>query len=105
MEYKGYKARIEFDDDAEVFHGEVIDTSDVITFQGGSVEELKHEFHESIDDYLDFCKSRGEEPDKPFSGKFVLRLNPELHKKVYQKSRVENKSLNNWVTEVLESAV
>jgi len=105
MEYKGYRARIEFDDNAEIFHGEVIDTKDVITFQGASVEELKHEFHESVDDYLEFCASRGEEAEKPFSGKFVLRLNPELHKKVYQRSCVANKSLNNWVIEVLESAV
>lgn len=105
MEYKGYRARVEFDDDAEIFHGEVVDTKDVITFQGASVEELKEEFHESIEDYLEFCSSRNEEPEKPFSGKFMLRLNPELHKKVYQKSRVANKSLNNWISEVLESVV
>jgi predicted HicB family RNase H-like nuclease len=105
MEYKGYRAKVEFDDQFEVFHGEVIDTRDVITFQGGSVRDLKKEFKLSIDDYLEFCESRGEAPDKPFSGKFVLRLKPDLHKRVYQKSKVENKSLNNWVSEVLESAV
>ncbi len=60
MEYKGYMGRVEFDAEAELFHGEVINTRDVITFQGRSVDELKQAFEESVDDYLAFCKSRGE---------------------------------------------
>ena len=105
IEYKGYRAKLEFDDDAEIFHGEVIDTRDVITFQGKSVTEIKKEFKLSINDYLEFCESRGEEPDKPFSGKFVVRLSPDLHKKIHQRSCTENKSLNKWVSEVLESSL
>jgi predicted HicB family RNase H-like nuclease len=68
MEYQGYSGRVGFDDEAEVFHGEVINTRDVITFQGQSVAELTKAFKDSIDDYLAFCKARGETPDKPFSG-------------------------------------
>jgi predicted HicB family RNase H-like nuclease len=68
MEYQGYIGRVGFDDEAEVFHGEVINTRDVITFQGQSVAELTKAFKDSIDDYLAFCKARGETPDKPFSG-------------------------------------
>lgn len=68
MEYKGYVGKVEFDDDAEIFHGEVLDTRDVITFQGKSVGELRQAFRDSIDDYLAFCEQRGESPDKPFSG-------------------------------------
>lgn len=67
MEYKGYVGRVEFDDEAEIFHGEIINTRDVITFQGASVAELTNAFRESIDDYLAFCDQRGETPDKPFS--------------------------------------
>ena len=55
MEYKGYVGKVEFDDDAEIFHGEVLDTRDVITFQGKSVGELRQAFRDSIDDYLAFC--------------------------------------------------
>src|SRR5690606_9741 len=69
MEYKGYRARVEFDDEAELFHGEVIGTRDVITFQGRSVEELKTAFADSVDDYLEFCASQGKAPDKPYSGR------------------------------------
>ena len=66
MTYRGYEAGIRFDEDACIFHGEVINTCDVITFQGSSVKELKKAFEESVEDYLAFCESRGEEPDKPF---------------------------------------
>jgi predicted HicB family RNase H-like nuclease len=70
MEYKGYVGKVEFDDDVGVFHGEVMNTRDVITFQGTSAAELKTAFQDSVDDYLAFCAERGEEPDKPFSGQF-----------------------------------
>jgi predicted HicB family RNase H-like nuclease len=62
MEYKGYLGKVEFDDQAALFHGEVISTRDVITFQGKSVAELKQAFRDSVDDYLAFCAQRGEEP-------------------------------------------
>ena len=73
MEHKGYLGRVEFDAESELFHGEVVGTRDVITFQGKSVDELKTAFRDSVDDYLAFCKERGEEPDRPFSGRFVIR--------------------------------
>jgi predicted HicB family RNase H-like nuclease len=102
MEYKGYIGTVQFDEDAEIFHGEVINLKDVITFQSDSVEGLKREFHDSVDDYLEFCKERNEEPEKPFSGKLTLRLNPELHRRLYIRSKKERKSLNNWITDALD---
>ena len=65
MNYQGYQSAVSFDDEAEIFHGEVIGIRDVITFQGTTVEELKQAFHASVDDYLAFCASRGEPPDQP----------------------------------------
>ena len=105
MEYKGYVGKVEFDDEAGIFHGEVLDTRDVITFQGQSVDELKTAFQDSIDDYLAFCKQRGEEPDKPFSGQFVTRIPPELHRQVNLAASISGKSLNAWVVEQLQTAV
>ncbi len=104
MKYKGYIGHVEFDDESGVFHGEVINTRGVITFQGKSVAELKREFKSSVDVYLAFCKRRGKEPDKPFSGKFVLRIDPDLHRKVYVTAKHEGKSINNWVAETLKKA-
>jgi predicted HicB family RNase H-like nuclease len=103
MTYKGYTAHIEFVEDAGVFHGEVIDVKDVITFQGSSVKELNKAFKDSVDDYLEFCRSRDEEPDKPFSGKFVLRLPKALHRKIYINAIKSGQSLNNYITQTLES--
>lgn len=105
MEYKGYIGKVEFDDEAEIFHGEIINTRDVITFQGKSVAELKKAFRESINDYLAFCKQRGETPDKPLSGQFVTRISPELHRQVNAAAVLAGKSLNAFVTEQLQAAV
>ena len=101
MTYKGYQAKVELDEQAGVFHGEVIDTIDVITFQGSSVEELKQAFKDSVDDYLEFCASRGENPEKPFSGKFLVRVPPEVHRQVMAEARRQGKSLNAYVLEKL----
>ena len=65
IEYKGYHGEFSFDDEAGIFHGEVVGTRDVITFQGQSVEELHTAFRDSIEAYLDFCARRGTEPDPP----------------------------------------
>lgn len=105
MEYKGYIGKVEYDDHAGIFHGEVINLRDVITFQGETVEEIRQAFRESVDDYLEFCADRGEEPEKPFSGKFMLRIPPELHRKIYVRAKTSDKSLNSWVAEVLETAM
>jgi predicted HicB family RNase H-like nuclease len=105
MEHKGYLAKVEFEDEAEIFHGEVINTRDVITFQGTSVAELKKAFRDSVEDYLTFCQKRGEEPEKPFSGQFVTRVSPDLHRRINVAAQLSGKSLNAWVTEQLESCV
>ncbi len=104
MKYKGYAGRAEFDDGASLLHGEVLDLRDVITFQGTSVEELDKEFRNAVDDYLEFCEERGEEPDRPFSGRLMLRLPPHLQRDVYVRARQEGKSLNQWIAEKLEQA-
>jgi predicted HicB family RNase H-like nuclease len=102
LTYKGYTGHVEYDDTAGLFHGEVLDLRDVITFQGKSVEEIEQAFRESIDDYLEFCEQKGEAPDKPFTGRLTLRLPPALHRKVHVSALREGKSLNQWVTEKLE---
>ena len=102
LKYKGYTGRVEFDDEAGLFHGEVLDLKDVVTFQGKSVEELERSFRDSVDDYLEFCGERGEEPDKPFTGRLMLRLPPELHRKAFVRAQREGKSLNQWISDKLE---
>ena len=104
LTYKGYTGHVEFDEEAGLFHGEVLDTRDVITFQGTSVEDLIEGFHDSIDDYLDLCRERGEDPDKPFSGRLMLRVPSELHRRAVVQARREGKSLNQWIVDRLREA-
>jgi predicted HicB family RNase H-like nuclease len=105
MEYKGYVGQAELDDEANIFHGEVINTRDVITFQGETVEELRQAFRDSVDGYLAFCEERGREPEKPFSGQFITRVSPELHRRVNVAAKVSGQSLNAFVTQALQTAV
>jgi predicted HicB family RNase H-like nuclease len=102
--YKGYHGRAEFDAEAGAFHGELTDTKDVITFVGRNPAELTTAFKESVDDYLAFCESRGESPDKPFSGNFVVRITPQLHHDLWVNATQSDKSLIQYVREVLETA-
>lgn len=104
MEYKGYLARVEFDDEANLFHGEVINIREVITFQGKSVDELHQALQDSVQDYLEFCMERGEQPEKPFSGRFTVQLSPEAHRRVIFAAERAGKRLDNWVADVLGQA-
>jgi predicted HicB family RNase H-like nuclease len=97
MEYKGYIGEVGFDSDAHIFYGEVINTRDVITFQGKSVEDLEKAFQESIDDYITWCTEEGVSPEKPYSGRFNLRISPELHKEVAIIAKKLKMSINNFV--------
>lgn len=83
LQHEGYTGHVEFDDEARLFHGEVIYLRDVATFQGTTVEEPEKAFRDSVDDYLEFCEERGEEPDRPFSGRLMLRVSPHLHRQAY----------------------
>lgn len=104
MVYKGYVGQVTFDDDADVFHGEIVDTRDVITFQGKSVEEIRQAFHESVDEYLAWCQERKKIP-KPFSGKLVVRIPPALHRSIFLSAKEEGKSLNKWIEEHLADSL
>lgn len=102
MKYKGYHGQVNYDEEAKLFHGEVVGLRDVITFQGTSVDELEQAFKDSIDEYLDFCKELGRAPEKPFSGKLVLRLPPEMHERAAYQAKCNGVSLNTWIKKGIE---
>lgn len=105
MKYKGYIGHVEYDNEAKIFHGEVVGLSDIITFQGKSVDELEKAFRDSVDDYLTWCKQRDEKPEKTFSGTFNLRIPPELHAKLAFHAKTVGISLNSYVTEKLQHSI
>jgi len=101
MEYKGYIGLVAYDDQAKLFHGDVVNTRDVITFQGTSVDEIEKAFQDSVEDYLVWCQKDGVNPEKPYSGKFNLRLSPELHKEVAVTAKKMKMSINSFVEKAL----
>lgn len=105
LKYEGYTGHVEFDDEADLFHGEVLDLKDVVTFQGKTPGEIRQAFRDSIDDYLEFCKERGEDPDRPFSGRLILRLPKDLHRNAFLRAKEAGVSLNNWITSRLNESV
>ncbi len=102
MKYKGFLGCVEYDDEAKIFHGEIVGLKDVITFQGKSVEELEKAFRDSVEDYLTWCSEKGEQPGKTFSGTFNLRIPPELHAKLSIQAKSLGLSLNSYVAEKLK---
>jgi predicted HicB family RNase H-like nuclease len=104
MMYKGYAARIDYSDDNGCFVGRVAGIRDLITFHGETVAELRRAFEEAVDFYLTTCAERGETPNKPYSGKLMLRLPPEVHARAAMMAAAHGKSLNQWAAEVLASA-
>ena len=102
MEYKGYRATVTFDDSAGVFFGTVVDTRDVITFEGDSVKQLRREFKFSVDDYLNACRECGRDPDKPYSGEISFKVSSKVHRTADAAARSEGKSLEEWLAETVE---
>jgi predicted HicB family RNase H-like nuclease len=101
LKYKGYIGVVEYDDTGKIFTGEVAGLTSVITFQGRTPEELEASFRESIDLYLQMCAEDGVKPEKTYSGKFNVRIDPELHRELAVKALMEKKSINDLVNEAL----
>lgn len=105
MMHKGYAARVEYSEEDGCFVGHIAGIRDVIGFHGESVAELRAAFEEAVDDYLRTCEKLGREPNHPYSGQFRLRLPPELHARAAMAAQAQGKSLNVWVSEVIERGV
>lgn len=104
MTYKGYSARVEYDDEDGIFTGRIAGIRDGIGFHADSVAELREAFHEAVEDYLETCARIGKEPQKAFSGQMMFRVNPEVHRKAAVAAELAGKSLNQWAEEVLNRA-
>jgi predicted HicB family RNase H-like nuclease len=104
MSYKGYNARVEFDAEDRLFVGHLAGVRDIVGFHGASVAQLETAFREAVNDYLAACKKLGQSPNKPVSGRVMLRLRPDVHARARARAQVEGVSFNQWAAKVLESA-
>ncbi len=105
LKYKGYIGSVNFDADDRIFHGWVIGITDVIGFEGADVDSLGNDFHEAVDDYFETCRKIGKEPEKPFTGRFVLHIPPELHSSIALAATMQKKSINAWVADACKNNV
>jgi len=104
MTYKGYAARIEYSDEDGCFLGHIAGIKDVIGFHAESVKELRLAFEEAVDDYISTCERVGRAPQKPFSGKLMLRVPPEVHARAAMMAEAHGMSINQWAADVLSKA-
>lgn len=104
MSYKGYRARVEYDDDDGIFFGRIAGINDGIGFHAETVDNLRAAFHEAVDDYLETCAKVGKEPDREYSGKVMLRLDPELHARIAKSAELAGMSINQWGERVFSQA-
>ena len=105
MRYRGYEALVSYNEEDRVLHGRVLNTRDVISFEAGAAGDIERAFHEAVDDYLEQCAESGCDPDKPFSGKLVLRIDPDLHRDAYLNAVRDGTSLNAWIAQSLRARV
>ena len=104
MSHKSYTARIEFDERDNIFVGRVLGLRTIISFHGETVAELRAAMIEAVEDFLRDCEEQGIRPEKPASGKLMLRVPPEVHGAALIAAQSAGKSLNQWATEVLRGA-
>ena len=104
MTYKGYTARVEYDERDTIFVGRILGIRSIVSFHGETVAELRAEFEHAVKDYLADCKQQGIQPEKPASGKLLLRVPPEVHGRALIAAQAAGKSLNQWATEALQQA-
>ncbi len=103
MKHGQYVAHIDYNPEIDSFFGEVVNTRDTITFYGRSVPDLKKEFSRSVNAHVAFCKRRGIEPGKPYSGRIPLRISSELHRKLDANAALRGMSLNAYIKKTLET--
>jgi predicted HicB family RNase H-like nuclease len=104
LEYNGYKARIDFEPEDDCFVGHIAGIRDIVGFHATTLKELKKAFRFAVDDYIETCAKAGKSPEKPFSGKVMFRINPEVHAKAALAAQMEGLSLNQWAEKVMEKA-
>lgn len=104
MTYKGYSARIEYDDEDGIVFGQVAGLRDGIGFHAETVDGLRAAFHEAVDDYLATCAKVGKDPEREYSGKVMLRVDPELHARIAKSAELAGLSINQWGERVFREA-
>jgi predicted HicB family RNase H-like nuclease len=102
LEYKGFQGSVRFHAEDRTFHGRVLGVDDVVSFEGSSVDELEAAFRDAVDDYVELCHKTGREPERRYSGRIPLRIDPDLHRRVAAAAAAQHSSVNSWIAQELQ---
>ncbi|MBM6977875.1 type II toxin-antitoxin system HicB family antitoxin [Intestinimonas butyriciproducens] len=105
LHYKGYSTRLEYSAEDRIFYGTILGISDLVDFQSENAKDLEEQFHKAVDEYLEFCREIGKEPQKEYNGLFNVRISPELHRQLSQFAQAEGVSLNKAVEQAIRTMV
>ena len=105
MEYRGYIGTAELSEEDGVFHGKLAHLRDLVTYESKTASGIVKAFHEAVDAYLADCAADGRAPDKPYKGQFQVRVPPDLHREYARLAIERGVSLNEVVTDALETAL
>jgi len=105
LHYKDFVGSVQFSEEDAVFHGKIVGIKSLVTFEGDSVHAITEDFHQAVDEYLEFCAENGQEPEKPFKGSFNVRVGAELHRKAALTASAQGVSLNALVESAIRQAV
>ena len=105
LHYKDYIGSVEFSAEDAVFHGKVVGIKSLISFEGDSVSTIVEDFHNAVDEYLEFCDNTGKQPEKPFKGSFNVRIGADLHRKAALTASMRGISLNALVEDAIKRTV
>jgi predicted HicB family RNase H-like nuclease len=105
LEYKGYSGTVEYSATDQVLHGKVLGIRSMLSYEGTSLDSLRHDFEDTLDDYLETCAEEGIEPQKPYRGSFNVRVSPELHRSLAMYSFSHGQTLNSTVEEAIRNHI
>lgn len=105
MTYKGYEGSVEYSEADNCLFGKVLFVRSLLTYEGQTLDEIRRDFQDAVDDYLELCKDKGWTPEKPFKGSFNVRVSPAVHRKLAKAAAEKGESLNKYVADVLSASV
>lgn len=105
LTYNGFLGVFNYIEDEDILHGKIEGITDLVTFEGASIKEVKEAFREAVDDYIEICKEVKKEPLKSFKGSFNVRLTPQLHTQVFFEAKRQNMNINQFVKKALQTTI
>ncbi len=105
MTYKGYEGSVEYSAEDDCLFGKVLYIRSLLSYEGQTLDEIRTDFQDTVDDYLELCKEKGWTPEKPFKGSFNVRVSPEVHRGLALAAAKRGESLNKYVAEVLAASI